>query len=179
MILFLGFAYCGIARAADEFDGVQCGTGIRQSLIGKHSGKGPVRRIEAKHKDLGLKDLGGVEISDKLFEVSWRICGKQYNVLLNLRTNVIRDVIEFPTHSSTQPEFDGVCQINHQSMPDALEGVLDNRAGLNPRDSKRAKTMLPAVVAWKVDEYAERFVAVSVDNLMCPLSGVITADGGF
>ena len=33
--------------------------------------------LEEKYKDLGLKDLGASEISDRLNVISWRICGER------------------------------------------------------------------------------------------------------
>jgi hypothetical protein len=62
-----------------------------------------VNVLEERHKDLGLKDLGGTEISDRLFLISWRICGQEY-VLLE-EQNVVRDVLKFPNHSKASPQF--------------------------------------------------------------------------
>jgi hypothetical protein len=56
--------------------------------------------------------------------------------------------------------------------------VLNNGAGYNARDVKLAKTMLQATAAWKIDETKEKFVKQSTENLTCPLSGIVTLDGG-
>ena len=37
--------------------------------------------LEEKHKDLGLKDLGGQDLSGSVFLVSWLICGDEYVLL--------------------------------------------------------------------------------------------------
>jgi hypothetical protein len=66
--------------------------------------------LEERHKDLGLKDLGAQEISDRLFLISWRICGDEY-VLLEDK-DVVRDVLKFPKHSKDSPQFIGSCQSN-------------------------------------------------------------------
>ena len=59
--------------------------------------------IEERHKDLGLKDLGGTEISDRLFLISWRICGEEYALLED--QGVVRDVLKFPKHSKDSPNL--------------------------------------------------------------------------
>jgi hypothetical protein len=71
------------ARAVDEFDTIKCGADVPRAMVGKHSSNGRVVVLEARHSKLGLKDLGGMEISDRLFLISWRICGNEYAVLVN------------------------------------------------------------------------------------------------
>ncbi len=63
--------------------------------------------IEERHKDLGLKDLRGTEISDRLFLISWRICGEEYALLE--AQGVVRDVLKFPKHSKDSPQLIGSC----------------------------------------------------------------------
>jgi hypothetical protein len=58
---------CGTAYALDGFETVRCGTDIPKSLIGKRMSNERVVVVEGRHKELGLKDLGGSEISDRLF----------------------------------------------------------------------------------------------------------------
>jgi hypothetical protein len=38
--------------------------------------------------------------------------------------------------------------------------------------------MLPAKVAWKIDEKNGRFVSIPTDGVRCSRSGIITSDGG-
>jgi hypothetical protein len=38
--------------------------------------------------------------------------------------------------------------------------------------------MLPAVIAWKIDEKQVKFVKLDVEGLRCSRDGLITADGG-
>ena len=59
--------------------------------------------LEERHKDLGLKDVGASEISDRLNVISWRICGEEY-VLLEDK-DVVRDVLKFPKHSKDSPHL--------------------------------------------------------------------------
>ena len=56
---------------ADGFDSVRCGSDVRKTLLGGTMTNEKVSVIEERHTDLGLKDLGGTEISDRLFLISW------------------------------------------------------------------------------------------------------------
>jgi len=178
VILFLLIIVCGRARALDEFEGVKCEADIPKSLVGKRYKNERVVVLEERHKDLGLKDLGGIEISDRLFLISWQICGSEYELLLNTKSRLIRDVLPFPAHSAASPQFIGTCQDDGKEIPEAVVAVLNNSAGLNARDEKLAKTMLKAFAAWKIDETKEKFAKQSTENLRCPLGGIVTLDGG-
>jgi hypothetical protein len=177
-ILFLLVIVCGRAWAVDEFQGIKCGADIPKSLIGKRSSNERVAVLQERHKDLGLKDLGGSEISDRLFLTSWQICGSEYELLLNTKTNLIRDVLLFPAHSATSPQYVGTCQANGKQAPGVVIAVLNNSAGLNARDNKLAKTMLKATAAWTIDESKEKFAKRPTENLECRLAGIVTVDGG-
>ena len=52
--LFCGSSICD----ADGFDSVRCGFDVRKALLGSTMTNENVSVIEARHKDLGLKDLG-------------------------------------------------------------------------------------------------------------------------
>jgi hypothetical protein len=153
--------------AADGFDSVHCGSDVRQALLGHTMSNEKIVAIEERHKELGLKDLGGTEISDRLFLISWRICGEEY-VLLEDRS-VVRDVLKFPKHSKDSPQFIGGCQLNGHDLPGTAIGVLKNEAGVES---------LPAVVAWKIDDKQMRFVKLETEGLRCSRDGISTADGG-
>lgn len=178
VLLFLLFIVCGKTWALDEFQGLKCGADIPSFLIGKHSSNGRTAVLEERHKDLGLKDLGGSEISDRLFLSSWRICGSEYELLLNTKTGLIRDVLLLPQHSATSPQYIGTCQADGKKVHGPVVAVLDNSARYDARDSKLATTMLKATAAWKIDETKEKFVKQPTENLECPLGGIITQDGG-
>jgi hypothetical protein len=178
VILFLLIIVCGKAWALDEFAGIKCGADIPKSLVGKRDSNEPVAAIEGRHKELGLKNLGGTEISDRLFLASWRICGNEYELLVNTKTGLIRDVLPFPAHSAATPMFIGRCQADGKEIPVTVLAVLNNSAGYNARDQKPAKTSLKATAAWQIDETKEKFAQRSPANLVCPLIGIVTQDGG-
>ncbi len=153
--------------AADGFDSVRCGFDVRKALLGRTMPNERVVVIEERHKDLGLKDLGGTEISDRLFLISWRICGEEYVLLED--QGVVRDVLKFPKHSKDSPQFIGSCQLNGHDVPGAAIGVLKNEDGVE---------ILPAVIAWKIDDKQMKFVKLRKEGLRCSRDGIITTDGG-
>jgi hypothetical protein len=161
--LFCGSSICD----ADGFDSVQCGSDVRKALLGRTMSNEKIVVLEERHKDLGLKDLGGSEISDRLFLISWRICGEEY-VLLEDK-DVVRDMLKFPKHSKESPQFIGSCQLNGHDVPGSAIGVLKNEHGVE---------MLPAVIAWKIDDKQMKFVKLQTEGLRCSRDGIITADGG-
>ena len=125
-----------------------------------------------------LRTLGGTEISDRLFLASWQICGSEYDLLVNTKTGLIRDALLFPAHSATSPTFIGRCQADGKELPETVLAVLNNSPGYSARDEKMAKTTLKATAAWKIDESKAKFAQRSTENLVCPLVGIVTADGG-
>lgn len=176
--LFVLMIVCGNAWALDPFEGTQCGADIPRALAGKHDSNEPVAALEGRHKNLGLKDLGATEISDRLVLVSWQICGSEYELLVNTKTQMIRDVLPFPAHSKTSPQFVGRCQVDGTPIRESVVAVLNNSAGYDARDQKQAKTMLNATAAWKIDETREKFAMQPMQDLACPLVGIATVDGG-
>jgi hypothetical protein len=66
---------------ADGFDSVRCGSDVRKALLGRTMSNEKIVVLEERHKDLGLKDVGASEISDRLNVISWRICGEEYVLL--------------------------------------------------------------------------------------------------
>jgi hypothetical protein len=159
---------CGQAAFADEFQNLQCGSDIPKALIGKRSSNGPIAELEKKYRALGLKGLGGDEISDALSSVSWMICGTEYIELVD-RRGFVRDALPFPPHSKSSPAFSGICQIKGKDLPDVFVAILDGTAGAD---------LLPVKTAWKIDQPRAKFVQVSNEGLACPKSGIITVDGG-
>jgi hypothetical protein len=178
LTLFFLIVVCGKVWALDEFEGIKCGADIPKSLIGKHESNEPAAVLEKRHKDLGLKDLGGTEISDRLFLASWQICGSEYELLVNMKTGLVRDVLPFPTHSATSPMFIGRCRADGKEIPGTVVAVLNNSARYNARDGKMANTTLKATAAWTIDETKERFAKQVTEKLGCPVDGIVTQDGG-
>lgn len=162
-LLFCSRSVCG----ADGFDSIRCGSDIAKGLLGRKVSNEKTMVLEERHKDLGLKDLGGQKISDRSFLTSWLICGDEYILLEN--KDVVRDVLKFPKHSRELPEFMGSCQLNGQDLPGTAIGVLKNEPNVQ---------MLSAVAAWKIDDKQVRFVELKTEGLRCSRDGIITADGG-
>jgi hypothetical protein len=152
---------------ADGFDSVRCGSDVGKALLGRTMSNEKVSLLEERHKDLGLKDLGGTEISDRLFLISWRICGEEYALLEE--KDVVRDVLKFPKRSKDSPQFIGSCQLNDRDLPGTMIGVLKN---------EDYAQLLSAVMAWKIDDKQKKFVKFQTDGLRCSRDGIITADGG-
>jgi hypothetical protein len=59
------FLVWGHSALADEFQNLKCGTDIPKAMIGKPSSNEPVVETEKKYRALGLKGLGGDEISPR------------------------------------------------------------------------------------------------------------------
>ena len=156
------------AQALDGFEKVQCGSDIPKALIGQRTSDEPVAAIEARHAALGLKNLGGSEVSDKLFSASWQICGNEFALILDDHS-VIRDALQFPPHSKGAPGFIGTCQVGGKKAPGTIVAVLKNEAGVD---------LLAAEAAWKIDEKSAKFVKMTTDGLHCPRDGIFSVDGG-
>jgi hypothetical protein len=163
LVLSCGSGMC----ASDGFSAIRCGSDIPKALVGRTMRNERIVVIEERHKDLGLKDLGGTEISERLFLISWLICGDEY-VLLE-ENDGVRDVLKFPRHSKDSPQFIGACQLNGSDVPGTIIAVLKNDQ--NTRN-------LPAMVAWKIDEKRMKFIGLQTEKLRCPRSGINTIDGG-
>lgn len=153
---------------ADEFQNLKCGTDIPKALIGKRSSNGPIVESEKKYGALGLKGLGADEIADGLSSVNWLICGAEYIELID-RRGLVRDALAFPPHSKSEPAFSGICQAKGRDLPDVILAVLDGST---------AADTLPVKTAWKIDQKGVKFVLIPGEGLLCPRSGIITADGG-
>jgi hypothetical protein len=170
-ILLFNVLVCIPTWAADEFDAVKCGADIPKAMVGSHSSNERVVVLEARHSNLGLKDLGGMEISDRLFLNSWRICGNEYAVLVNTGKGVVRDVLPVPAHSLRSPlSFVEKCQIAGKETHDAVIAILDNSQGQKPKASVE-EIMLPARTAWKIDGRRERFAPMPTEGLSCAVNG--------
>ena len=78
MILMLVLSlFCSSSiYGGDGFDSVRCGSDVRKALLGRTVSNEKIVVLEERHKDLGLKDVGASEISDRLNVISWRICGR-------------------------------------------------------------------------------------------------------
>ena len=154
---------------ADGFESVRCGADVRKAMVGRKTSNEPVVAIEARHKDIQLKDLGAEIISDdeRLNLIFWLICGEEYAVLED--GNIVKDALKFPKHSKDSPQFVGSCQLNGKDLPGVVVGGLKNEEGA---------ATLPAEKVWKIDQKQEKFVELSTEGLRCLRDGISTADGG-
>ncbi len=156
------------AHALDGFEKVQCGSDIPKALVGQRMSDEPVAAIEGRHAALGLKNLGGSEVSDRLFSASWQICGSEFALILDDHS-VIRDALQFPPHSRRAPGFMGSCQVGEKKVPGTVIAVLKNETGVE---------LLAAEAAWKIDEKSAKYVKMTTDGLRCPRDGIFSSDGG-
>lgn len=170
---------CGGAFAQDGFEAVKCTSNIGDALVGRHLRNERAVVTERRNQNIGLKDLGGTEVSDALFLESWLICGSEYELLINRRNDLILDVLAFPVHSKIAPEFIGSCQANGRQIEDEVIAVLDNASEYKAKDPSRDDTLLAVKAAWRIDEKTRRFVSVPIDGLRCPSAGIVTSDGGW
>ena len=154
---------------ADGFESVRCGEDVVKALRGRKKSDAPVVNLEARRKDIGLKDLGAEYASDdeSLGLVFWMICGEEYATLED--KNFVRDVIKIPKRSKETPEFFGRCQLNGKDVPDEIIGVLRNEEG---------GTSLPAVKVWKIDQTQKKFVELPTEGLRCGPDGISSEDSG-
>ena len=166
------------AARADAFSNVHCSADVPKSLIGKTLPNKPSAVLEAAHKDIRLKDLGGSDLDDNLFLGSWQMCDHEYQLLV--RHDRIEDALEFPAHSRRQPAFLGAC-ILQGSRVDHVVAVLDNpapRTANQPRYAPDDTTSLASIAAWRVDAGTRRLTKMVTSGLRCPRGGIVTVDGG-
>jgi hypothetical protein len=153
---------------SDGFSDIRCDAGdVAKALIGKKMSNERVVVLEKRHEDLGLKDLGADEITERLFCISWLICGAEYMLLEDNST--VRDVLKIPAHSKESPLFLGSCDINGKETKTIVVAILNTET--------ESGATLPAKTAWKIDEKTTKFVSLPTEGLRCPRSGIISLDG--
>src|SRR5206468_10239933 len=106
------------------FSAMRCGADdIANPRIGKKMSNERIVDLEKRHEDLGLKDLGAQEISERLSCISWLICGSEFMLLQDNLT--VRDVLKVPAHSKKSPLFIGTCDINGKETKAIVVAILD------------------------------------------------------
>jgi hypothetical protein len=146
----------GLAHSAPQsFRGLTCEMDIEKALPGREMPNEKVASIEARHTNLGLKDLGGYEVSDKIFLTIWRICGNQY-VLLERGTQV-KAVLKIPEQFKGSDEAI-ICSPVGEGATGTIVAVPS---------SLRTQTTIRAQAAWRVDEKKISFVPVTAKPLDC------------
>jgi hypothetical protein len=170
ILIFASLFFFHSAFADDGFSAIRCGgDDVAKALIGKKMSNERVVDLEKRHEDLGLKDLGATEISDRLSCISWLICGSEFMLLQDNST--VRDVLKVPAHSKKSPLFIGACEMNGKETKAIVVAILNT-------ETESGAATLTAKIAWKIDEKKTKFVSLSAEGLRCPRSGIITLDGG-
>ncbi|NHZ91829.1 hypothetical protein F2P45_22890 [Massilia sp. CCM 8733] len=156
-LLILSF-FCGkFSFASDTFSTIQCGSEISKKLIGRHVKNEKVVAIEARHKSLGLKNLGMDDISEGLLAGYWMICGNKF-ILLEDKKFLIHDVLQVPDDSKNLVEFTGKCTIHNKEKSELIFALLNKEDGV---------ASLSANSAWIVDEKKKLFKKTSTDGMRC------------
>ena len=164
------FVFHSAFAGSDGFSAIRCGADdAAKALIGKKMSNERIVDLEKRHEDLGLKDLGATEISERLSCISWLICGSEFMLLQDDST--VRDVLKVPARSKKSPLFIGTCDINGKETKAIVVAILNT-------ETESGAATLPATIAWKIDEKKTKFVSLSTEGLRCPRSGIITLDGG-
>jgi hypothetical protein len=164
------FLFHSAFGGSDGFSAIRCDADdVAKTLIGKNMSNERIVDLEKRHEDLGLKDLGAQEISERLSCISWLICGSEFMLLQDKLT--VRDVLKVPAHSKKSPLFIGACDTNGKETKAIVVAILDAA-------TESSAPTLPAKIAWKVDEKQGKFVSLSAEGLRCPRSGISSVDGG-
>jgi hypothetical protein len=164
--------------AQDAFGSVRCGEDVVKTLVGKREPTGRVVVTQSQYASINLKNEGGTIISDSLFLSGWSMCGKQYEYLVD-RRNLIRDAVLFE-HSRARPGFIGECQVDGRPSSDGVLAILDIPKPLPEGRHYAANdsTLVPALVAWRIDEVQAKLVKIPTQGLRCPRNRIFTVDGG-
>jgi hypothetical protein len=81
----------------------------------------------------------------------------------------VRDVLKFPNHSKTSPQFIGSRQVDGRDLSGTAIGVPRNEDGVQ---------VLRAIIAWKIDDKQMKFVKIQTEGLRCARDGISTGDDG-
>src|SRR5947207_13485607 len=82
-LFFFHAAFAG----SDGFSAIRCDAhDIAKTLIGKKMSNERIVDLEKRHEDLGLKDLGAQEISERLSCISWLIAASEFTLLKDKQT---------------------------------------------------------------------------------------------
>ena len=161
-ILIVALMGCSHAFARDGFERVRCKSDIAKALVGQRGSNEPVVAIEGRHNDLNLKDLGASDYGS-FSSITWLICGKEFIVLEDNRTNIVHDVLQIPPQYKSNPKFQGRCKLKGKLMPESVVAILREQTGQDE---------LPADAAWKIDEKVVKLVMISTDGMLCPRDGI-------
>lgn len=137
-----------------SFDGLSCTSNIEQELAGRTMPNETVAVLESRYKALGLKDVGGDEISDKLSLTTWRICGDQY--LLLQQGDRVKSVLKIPEQYRSSGDVFPCVPVGGKDG-----GYIIAVPGARGKSNRRS------VAAWRLDEKALKFNPVQPGVLEC------------
>ena len=147
------------AGPAIGFEGLTCKADIRSALLGRRMPNGAIASIEAKHKDIGVKNLGayGMESDgDPWTLIFWQICGREYLVLE--RKGVVRDVLESPLAPGSPQGTIVSCTVAGAELKDT---VIAFETASNPKWPKAVKN------AWRINDATVTFSKFDGDKTVC------------
>jgi hypothetical protein len=147
------------ACAATSFDEINCKSNVASALIGRQMADERIVAIEARYKDISLKNLGafGMESEgDPWTLVSWSICGREYLVLE--RHGIVRDALASPLKSGGPQSQVASCTVDGSSLSGTVVVFLD------ADDKKWPK---PVKYAWLIDNTAIRFGRIKGNEIIC------------
>jgi hypothetical protein len=90
-IVALTFFSMGL-HGADSFDGIECSENLEKELKGRKIPNERVQVLEAKFKDLGLKDLGADMPEQGVTFIQWKLCGGDFFHFLE-KEGRVKDVL--------------------------------------------------------------------------------------
>jgi hypothetical protein len=151
LLLPFGLAY----SAPQGFSDLTCDSDIEKAMSGRTLPNGAVAAIEASHKDIGLKDLGGYEVADGIFLGAWRICGNQYMFLEH--GSRVKAVLKIPDQFKSFDEV-FICSPVGGSPKGTIVAVPT---------TTQSKTTIRPQLAWRVDEKKVTFVPITTGPLEC------------
>ena len=145
--------------AERSFDGITCKSYIPSALIGRHMPNERVVTIEARYKEIGLKDLGayGMEAAgDPWTLISWQICGREY--LLLERRGIVQDVLASPLPQESAQFTIASCVVDGSSLHGTAVIFVSAKERQLPK---------PVEHAWLINDKTIRFSKIKGKEIVC------------
>ena len=159
VFVILALAPAQALGAPKSFAGIVCNSDIAAALVGRYMPNERVRATEARHADIGLKNLGayGMENEgDPWTLISWEICNREY--LLLERRGIVRDVLASPLPPPSPPSQIASCTVDGSAVAGtAVAFVLAN-------DRKWPR---PVEYAWRIDDKTLKFSRIEGKEVSC------------
>ena len=131
-----------------------CAAALEKVLVGRTMSDEPVAKVEARYKSLGVKNLGGYEVSDTLFLGFWQVCGDEFAILQ--AGAQVKAALKTGKHVDGQDSM--ICHPKDASKG----GVYIAAPG-----ATHTKSGVVAERAWRIDEQSASFTPAMSDALEC------------